>query len=81
VTTRYVGRIRSREATFVDENNIRTASLKLPVVMGLINRGAAFHGFMTTYGEHLTPAATSRIYRTPPSPDAKFGSGSRYAIR
>lgn len=39
---------RSREARFIDENNIRTSALKLPVILDLINRSASFfHDFMT----------------------------------
>jgi hypothetical protein len=60
----YRDEFRSREATFVDENNVRTASLKLPVVMDLINRAVAFfHGFMTTYGEHRLSYREDKVVR------------------
>lgn len=55
---------RSREARFVDENNVRTSALKLHVILDLINRSATFfHDFVHTYGAHRLSYKESKVVR------------------
>ena len=55
---------RSREARFIDENNVRTSALKLEVILELINRSVAFfHDFMNTYGAHRLNYKQSKVVR------------------
>jgi len=64
---------RSREARFIDEDNIRTSALKLPVILELINRSASFfHDFMTVYVAHRLSYKESKVVR------GRFGPGGAY---
>jgi len=64
---------RSREARFIDENNVRTSSLKLNVIFDLINRSADFfHSFMSTYGAHRLSYKESKVVR------GRIGPGDAY---
>lgn len=64
---------RSREARFIDENNVRTSSLKLDVIFDLINRSAAFfHDFMQTYGAHRLSYKEPKVVR------GRIGPGGAY---
>jgi hypothetical protein len=64
---------RSREARFIDENNVRTSALKLRVILELINRSTAFfHDFMKTHGAHRLGYKESRMLR------GRIGPGDAY---
>jgi hypothetical protein len=63
---------RSREGSFV-VGNTRTSSLKLDVILELINGAAAFfHDFMHTYGEHRLS------YKEPKVVSGRIGPGGAY---
>jgi hypothetical protein len=64
---------RSREARFIDENNVRTSALKLPLILDLINRSTSFfHDFMTVYVAHRLSYKESKVVR------GRFGPGGTY---
>jgi hypothetical protein len=64
---------RSRDARFIDENNVRTSALKLHVILELINRSVAFfHDFVNVYGAHRLSYKESKVVR------GRIGPGGGY---
>lgn len=64
---------RSRGATFTDQNNVRTAALKLNVILDLINRSAVFfHDFMSTYDAHRLSYKDGKVVSGRIAPDGSY---------
>jgi hypothetical protein len=64
---------RSREARFIDENNVRTPVLKLHIILDLINRSSSFFSdFMNTYDTHRLSYKESKVVL------GRIGAGNSY---